>query len=206
MEQDRRRATAMTCAEMVYMVQILEKHDYDGRKVVYQHANTRKDGILTKIVEGLNSRFRVLRTKDQLRKRWSDLKLREREQLNIIHRIIKKKQIKKARALAKRNRRQPSGDSAIDLTDSTADAPAEVAEVAQVTEGFLGGNQEDITEEPHSSSQDTLPISDVEVAVSTHYQTKLRSCIESLQCAKEAILLLQEQITGLIEEMENDTA
>ncbi|XP_018097978.2 vicilin-like seed storage protein At2g18540 [Xenopus laevis] len=87
----RRKATAMSKQEMVYMVSILEKKDYDCKEAEYSRPNTRKNNILDIVIQGLG----VTRSKDQLRKRWSDLKLREREQLLSIRRIIKKKQKRK---------------------------------------------------------------------------------------------------------------
>ncbi|XP_041436150.1 uncharacterized protein LOC121399463 isoform X2 [Xenopus laevis] len=91
----RRKATAMSKQEMVYMVSILEKKDYDCKEAKYSRPNTRKNNILDIVIQGLHKKFGVTRSKDQLRKRWSDLKLREREQLLSIRRIIKKKQKRK---------------------------------------------------------------------------------------------------------------
>ncbi|OCT65845.1 hypothetical protein XELAEV_18042095mg [Xenopus laevis] len=91
----RRKATAMSKQEMVYMVSILEKKDYDCKEAEYSRPNTRKNNILDIIIQGLHKKFEITRSKDQLRKRWSDLKLREREQLLSIRRIIKKKQKRK---------------------------------------------------------------------------------------------------------------
>ncbi|XP_041436570.1 uncharacterized protein LOC121399543 [Xenopus laevis] len=91
----RRKATAMSKQEMVYMVSILEKKEYDCKEAEYSRPNTRKNNILDIVIQGLHKKFGVTRSKDQLRKRWSDLKLREREQLLSIRRIIKKKQKRK---------------------------------------------------------------------------------------------------------------
>ncbi|XP_041424964.1 vicilin-like seed storage protein At2g18540 [Xenopus laevis] len=81
----RRKATAMSKQEMVYMVSILEKKDYDCKEAEYSRPNTRKNNILDIVIQGLHRKFGVTRSKDQLRKR-----LREREQLLSIRRIIKK--------------------------------------------------------------------------------------------------------------------
>ncbi|OCT56177.1 hypothetical protein XELAEV_18000712mg [Xenopus laevis] len=67
------------------MVSILEKKDYDCKEAEYSRPNTRKNNILDIVIQGLHRKFGVTRSKDQLRKR-----LREREQLLSIRRIIKK--------------------------------------------------------------------------------------------------------------------
>lgn len=84
------KATAMFFEEMVTMVQILERRDYDGRLANFPKPNTRKDRIMQKVGESLYSKHDVQRSKEQLRKRGSDLKLREHEHLHRIHKIIKK--------------------------------------------------------------------------------------------------------------------
>ncbi|XP_077314623.1 uncharacterized protein LOC143934951 [Lithobates pipiens] len=85
----RTKASNMTFEEMVDMVNILQK-DYDCREHVYSNMNIRKDAILEKGQHVLHKRHGSERTKDQLRKRWSDLKLREESQLRKINKIIDK--------------------------------------------------------------------------------------------------------------------
>lgn len=75
---------------MVEMVYILEKYDYDGKLKNYLKPNARKDKILEKVLQVLRKKFGVERSKDQLRKRWSDLKHRESDKFACIHKIIKK--------------------------------------------------------------------------------------------------------------------
>lgn len=72
------------------MVKLLERKDYDGKLSTYPKPNTRKDLIMERLVEVLHYKHGVRRSKEQLRKRWSDLKLREQKQLHKIHRIIRK--------------------------------------------------------------------------------------------------------------------
>ncbi|PIO10949.1 hypothetical protein AB205_0061660 [Aquarana catesbeiana] len=66
--------------EMLEMVDILKKADYDGKKAK----------IMAKVVRSLHWKFGVRRSKDQLRKRWLDLKLREHEQYRTIRRVLQK--------------------------------------------------------------------------------------------------------------------
>ncbi|PIO30066.1 hypothetical protein AB205_0210610 [Aquarana catesbeiana] len=70
----------MSFVEMVEMVDILKRTDYDGKKAK----------IMAKVVKSLHRNFGVWRSKDQLRKRWSDLKLREHDQYRRIRRVLQK--------------------------------------------------------------------------------------------------------------------
>ncbi|PIO40256.1 hypothetical protein AB205_0162020 [Aquarana catesbeiana] len=63
----------MVFVEMVEMVDILKRADYDGKYGLYP--NVRKAKIMVKVVKSLQKNFGVRRSKDQLRKRWSDLKI-----------------------------------------------------------------------------------------------------------------------------------
>ncbi|PIO12078.1 hypothetical protein AB205_0056570 [Aquarana catesbeiana] len=70
----------MSFGEMLEMVDILKRVDYDGKKAK----------IMAKVVRSLHRNFGVRRSNDQLRKRWSDLKLREHEQYRKILRVLQK--------------------------------------------------------------------------------------------------------------------
>ncbi|PIO12472.1 hypothetical protein AB205_0082450 [Aquarana catesbeiana] len=74
----RYKASNMSFGEMLEMVDILKRADYDGNQG------------MAKVVKSLNRNFGVRRSKDQLRKRWSDLKLREHEQYKKIQRVLQK--------------------------------------------------------------------------------------------------------------------
>ncbi|PIO10196.1 hypothetical protein AB205_0108190 [Aquarana catesbeiana] len=50
----------------------------------------RKDKIMASVVTALEAKFGTKRAKDQLRKRWSDLKSREPEQYWRIKKLLKK--------------------------------------------------------------------------------------------------------------------
>ncbi|PIO24872.1 hypothetical protein AB205_0018400 [Aquarana catesbeiana] len=84
MSQSRRRrfkASNMSLVEMVEMVDILKRANYDGKKAK----------IMAKVVKSLHRNFGVWRSKYQLRKRWSDLKIREHDQYRRIRRVLQKK-------------------------------------------------------------------------------------------------------------------
>ncbi|PIO15464.1 hypothetical protein AB205_0211750 [Aquarana catesbeiana] len=75
MSRSRRRrfkASNMSFEEMVEMVDILKRADYDGKYGPYLNPNVRKAKIMTKVVKSLRRNFGVQRSKEQLRKRWSD--------------------------------------------------------------------------------------------------------------------------------------
>ncbi|PIO25758.1 hypothetical protein AB205_0162280 [Aquarana catesbeiana] len=77
---------------MLEMVDILKNADYDGKYGPYPNPNVRKVKIMAKVVRSLHRNFGVRRSKNQLRKRWSDLKLREHEQYRKIRRVLQKRE------------------------------------------------------------------------------------------------------------------
>ncbi|PIO40948.1 hypothetical protein AB205_0158890 [Aquarana catesbeiana] len=82
----------MSFVEMVEMVDILKRADYDGTYEPYPNPNVRKAKIMTKVVRSLHRNFGVRRSKDQLKKRWSDLKLREQDQYRRIRKVLLKRE------------------------------------------------------------------------------------------------------------------
>ncbi|PIO31030.1 hypothetical protein AB205_0048170 [Aquarana catesbeiana] len=84
------KASNMSFIEMVEMVDILKRADYDGKHGPYP--NVRKAKIMTKVVKSLQRNFGVQLSKDQLRKCWSDLKLREQDQYRKIKRVFRKRE------------------------------------------------------------------------------------------------------------------
>ncbi|PIN97657.1 hypothetical protein AB205_0146930 [Aquarana catesbeiana] len=77
----------------IEMVDILMRADYDGKHGPYPNPNVRKTKIMAKVVKSLHRNFGVGRSKDQLRKRWSDLKLREKDQYRKIKRVLQKSDV-----------------------------------------------------------------------------------------------------------------
>ncbi|PIO14543.1 hypothetical protein AB205_0129770 [Aquarana catesbeiana] len=92
MSRSRRRfkASNMSFVEMVEMVDILKRADYDGKYDPYLNPNVSKAKIMSKIVRSLHRNFGVQRSKEQLRKRWSDLKLRKHDQYRRIKKLLLK--------------------------------------------------------------------------------------------------------------------
>lgn len=88
----KKRASNMRYEEMVELVRIFDARDYDCKKGNYgKRANARKDRIVAKVLSTLRIKFGQDRTRDQVRKRWSDLKTREEDQLRRIRRVIDKR-------------------------------------------------------------------------------------------------------------------
>ncbi|PIO27059.1 hypothetical protein AB205_0150330 [Aquarana catesbeiana] len=85
----------MTFIDMVEMVDILKRADYDGKYGPYP--NVRKAKIMPKVVKSLPRNFGVRRSKEKLWKGWSDLKLREQDQYRRIKRVQKRKKGEKTR-------------------------------------------------------------------------------------------------------------
>ncbi|PIO32799.1 hypothetical protein AB205_0007730 [Aquarana catesbeiana] len=76
--RSQRRRFKASHMSFVEMVDILKRADFDGKKAK----------IMAKVVKSLHCNFGVWRSKDQLRKRWSDLKLRY--QYRRIRRVLQK--------------------------------------------------------------------------------------------------------------------
>ncbi|PIO09449.1 hypothetical protein AB205_0215790, partial [Aquarana catesbeiana] len=87
-----RRSFKASNMAFVEMVEILKMADYDGKHGPYQNPKVRKAKIMTKVVKSLQRNFGVRNSKEQLRKRWSDLKLREQDQYRKIKRVLQKRE------------------------------------------------------------------------------------------------------------------
>ena len=71
-------------------MEILREEDYDGRQGPYEHPNKLKALIMDKVERRILRKFGIRRSREQLRKRWSDLKLREKETLKKIRSEIRR--------------------------------------------------------------------------------------------------------------------
>ncbi|PIO29005.1 hypothetical protein AB205_0149820 [Aquarana catesbeiana] len=83
----------MSFEEMVEMVDILKRANNDGKYGPYLNPNVRKAKIITKVVKNLRRNFGVRRSTEQLRKRWSDLKLMEQDQYRRIKKVLLKSDV-----------------------------------------------------------------------------------------------------------------
>ena len=87
----RYKATNMSFEEMVEMVAVLKKEDYDDKKGPYKNPSKMKAQIMEKVRRTLHAKFRAQRSREQLRKRWSDLKIREPDQIERIRRVLRRR-------------------------------------------------------------------------------------------------------------------
>ncbi|PIO30626.1 hypothetical protein AB205_0016710 [Aquarana catesbeiana] len=87
------KVSNMSFEEMVEMVDILKRADYVGKYGPYLNPNVRKAKIMTKVVKSLLRNFGVRQSKEQLRKRWSDVKLREQDQYRRIKKVLLKSDV-----------------------------------------------------------------------------------------------------------------
>ncbi|PIO23452.1 hypothetical protein AB205_0166940 [Aquarana catesbeiana] len=87
-----RRKFKASNMSFIEMVDILKRANYDGKHGPYPNPNVREANIMTKVMKSLHRNFGVRRSKDQLRKRWLDLKLREQDQYRKIKRVLQKKE------------------------------------------------------------------------------------------------------------------
>ncbi|PIO30296.1 hypothetical protein AB205_0077760 [Aquarana catesbeiana] len=90
--RSRRRFKASNMS-FVEMVDILKRADYDGKYGPHRNQNFRKAKIMTKVVRSLQRNFGLRRSKEQLRKCWSNLKLREQDQFRRIKRVLQKSNV-----------------------------------------------------------------------------------------------------------------
>ncbi|PIO40559.1 hypothetical protein AB205_0141580, partial [Aquarana catesbeiana] len=87
------KGSNMAFVKMVEMVDILNRANYDGKYGPYLNPNVRKAKIMSKIVKSLHRNFGIRRSKEQLRKRWSDLKLRKQDQYRRIKKVLLKSDV-----------------------------------------------------------------------------------------------------------------
>ncbi|PIO29946.1 hypothetical protein AB205_0159860 [Aquarana catesbeiana] len=95
LESQTSRSRRFKASNMAFgeMVDILKRANYDGKHGPYPNPNVRKAEIMVKVVKSLKKNFGVRQSKDQLRKRWSDLKLGEQDQYRRIKRVLQKSNV-----------------------------------------------------------------------------------------------------------------
>ncbi|PIO14898.1 hypothetical protein AB205_0024790 [Aquarana catesbeiana] len=143
------KASNMFFVEMVEMVDILKRTNYDGKHGPYLNPNVRKAKIITKVVKSLHRNFGLRRSKDQLRKRWSDLKLREHDQYSRIKRVLQKKE-KRIRTSEDTRAPQPPKEGEIPTPQPEDVEEGEVYEVGKIV--TTTGDVDVVEEETHFTS------------------------------------------------------
>ncbi|PIO14802.1 hypothetical protein AB205_0186900 [Aquarana catesbeiana] len=115
----------------VEMVDILKRADCDGKHGPYPNPNVRKAKIMSKVVRSLHRNFGVRRSKDQLRKCWSELKLREHDQYRRIKKLLLKRE--KRLGTSEDTRNPPPPEEGEQRTPQSQDVEGgEVEEVVEI--------------------------------------------------------------------------
>ncbi|XP_077340712.1 uncharacterized protein LOC143984355 [Lithobates pipiens] len=141
----------MSFGEMLEMVDILNRTDYDGKYEPYPNPNIRKAKIMTKVVKSLHKNFGVRRSKDQLRKRWSDLKLREHDQYRRFKRVLQKRERRLGKYEDTRDHTPPKEGQ---IPKPEAEEQEEEEEEGEIVEvGQIVTTTGDVEEEPHFTSE-----------------------------------------------------
>ncbi|PIO25444.1 hypothetical protein AB205_0137120 [Aquarana catesbeiana] len=134
---------------MVAMVDILKRADYDGKCGPCLNPNVRKVKIMAKVVKSLHRNFGVRRSKDQLRKRWSDLKLREHDQYIRIRKLLRKRE---KRIGTSEDTRDPPPPKEGEIQKPQAeDEEGDVYEVGEIV--TTTGDVDVVEEESHFTSE-----------------------------------------------------
>ncbi|XP_077315595.1 uncharacterized protein LOC143935527 [Lithobates pipiens] len=139
------KASNMSFGEMV---DIVKRNDYDGKYGPYPNPNVRKAKIMTKVVKSLQKNFGVRRSKDQLRKRWSDLKLREHDQYRRIKRVLQKRE---RRLGTSKDTRDPTPPKEGEIPTPEAEEEEEEGEIDEI--GTTTGDVDVVEEELHFTSE-----------------------------------------------------
>ncbi|PIN98540.1 hypothetical protein AB205_0151470 [Aquarana catesbeiana] len=143
-----RRLTASNMS-FVEMVDILKRVDYNGKHGRYPKPNVRKAKIMPKVVKSLQKNFGVRQSKDQLRKRWSDLKLRKQDQYRRFKRVLQKWE---KRLGTSEDTRDPPPPKEGKVTKTQAeDVEGDIYEVGEIV--TTTGDVDVVEEESHFTSE-----------------------------------------------------
>ncbi|PIO36289.1 hypothetical protein AB205_0095060 [Aquarana catesbeiana] len=137
----------------IEMVDILKRADYDGKPGPYLNPNVREAKIMTKVMKSLHSNFGVWRSKDQLRKCWSDPKLREQYQYRKIKRVLQKRE-KRLRTSEDTRDPPPPKEGEIPTLQPEDVEEGEVYEVGEIV--TTTGDVDVVEEDLHSTSAHAL--------------------------------------------------
>ncbi|PIO13416.1 hypothetical protein AB205_0219480 [Aquarana catesbeiana] len=178
------KASNMSFVEMVERVDILKRADYDGKHGPYP--NVRKAKIMTKVVKSLHRNFGVRRSKDQLKKCLSDLKLREQDQYRKIKRALQKRE-KRFRTSEDTRDPPPPNEGEIPTPQPEDVEEGEVYEVGKIV--TTTGDVDVVKEESHFTSAHVL-IREIMV------------CNQDLQKIKEDINDVEKRLKNIIDGLE----
>ncbi|PIO27921.1 hypothetical protein AB205_0109520 [Aquarana catesbeiana] len=180
----RYKALNMSFVEMVEMVDILKRADYDGKFGPYSNPNVRKAKIMAKGVRSLHRNFGVRGSKKQLRKRWSDLKLREHDQYRKIRKVLQKREKRIRTSEDTWNPASPEEGEHLSTQPDDVDTEAqEVVEMVTTT-----GDVDVVEEETHFNS------ASAQVLIS-----EIMLCNRELEKVKQNINDVKKRLTNIID-------
>ncbi|PIO32218.1 hypothetical protein AB205_0213900 [Aquarana catesbeiana] len=104
---------------------------------------------MTKVMKSLQKNFVVRRSKNQLRKRWSDMKLREQDQYRKIRKLLLKRE-KRLRTSEDTRHPQPHKEGEIPTPQTEDVEEGEVYEVGEIV--TTTGDVDVVEEETHFTS------------------------------------------------------
>ncbi|PIO25396.1 hypothetical protein AB205_0139100 [Aquarana catesbeiana] len=171
----------MSFVEMVEMVDILKRVDYDGKYGPYRNPNVRKAKIMTKVVRSLQRNFGVRRSKEQLRKPWSDLKLREQDQYRRIRKLLLKREKRLGTSEDTRNPTTPEEGE----IPTHPEEDVEGGEVHEVDEIVTTTDDVDVVEEETHFNSASAQILIGEIMVCNRDLEKVKENINDVQQKNE---------------------
>ncbi|PIO38894.1 hypothetical protein AB205_0056620 [Aquarana catesbeiana] len=174
------KASNMSFVEMVEMVDILKRANYDRKHGPYPNPNVRKAKIMAKVVKSLQKNFGVRRSKDQLRKR-SDLKLREQDQYRRIKRVLQKREKRLGTSEDTRDP-QPPKEGEVTTPQPQDVEEGEVYEVGEIV--TTTGDVDVVVEESHFTSA-SAHILIGEIMVCNHELELIKENINDVQKNEE---------------------
>ncbi|PIO33502.1 hypothetical protein AB205_0156960 [Aquarana catesbeiana] len=181
--ESRRRFKASNMS-FVEMVDILKRADYDGKCGPYPNPNVRKAKIMAKIVKSLRLNFGVRRSKDQLRKCCSDLKLRDHDRYIKIKRVLQKRE---KRLGTSEDTRDPPPPKEKEIPKPQAeDEEGDVYEVGKIV--TTTGNVDVVEEESHFTSESA------QILIG-----EIMGCNHDLENIKENINDVQQRMKNIID-------
>ncbi|PIN98020.1 hypothetical protein AB205_0142420 [Aquarana catesbeiana] len=159
------------------MVDILKRADYDGKYGPYPNPNVRKAKIMAKVVKSLHRNFGVRRSKDQLRKHWSHLKLREHDQYRKIRKLLLKRE--KRLGTSEDTRDTPPPKEGEIPTPQPEDV--EEGEVYEVSEIVITTGDVDVGEEETHFTSASAQILIGEIIVCNRHLQKIKEDINDVE-------------------------
>ncbi|PIO28185.1 hypothetical protein AB205_0217920 [Aquarana catesbeiana] len=175
----------MSFVEMVKMVDILKRADFDGKHGHYPNPNVRKAKIMAKVVKSLQKNFGVQQSKKQLRKRWSHFKLREQDEYRKIKRVLKKREKKLGTSEDTRDP-QPHKEGEVTTPQPQVVEEGEVYEVGEIV--TKTGDVDVVEEESHFTS------------ASAHVLIgEIMACNRDLEKIKQYINDVQQKMKNIID-------